>query len=144
MTTKFRVGIFITILLLATIVFTVSGLPYLRLSVALAQDGGDYGSDDDDGGGPGFDDCGGIFVGEAVVGLITSSTGIYWEPNSSSQILGLTLPAGKTFWALGYDSTGEFVQIVIACNLVWVPSGTIGPAPDMPWFNTPLPDTVVS
>jgi hypothetical protein len=142
MTTKFRIAVFVTILLVATIVFTVSGLPYLRLSLALAQDGDGYGEDDD--GGPGFSDCGGIFVDRAVVGALVADSAIYWEPDASSQIVGLSLPAGKSFWALGHDASGKFVQIVIACNLVWVPASVIGPTPWHPWFNTPLPDVIAS
>jgi len=52
--------------------------------------------------------------------------------------------AGKTFWALGVDSTRSFYKIIIACQTYWVPLDTLVPNPDDVWRGAPLPTQVVN
>lgn len=78
----------------------------------------------------------------AVVGEVTSDTRIYWAPGQISPTG--SIPAGRRYWVLGVDATGEYYKIWYECQYLWLPVGVMGPAfGDPVWQGTPLPTTVV-
>jgi len=78
----------------------------------------------------------------AVVGAFVSDAPTYWKPGELTFPL-ITIPAGKTAWALGPDSTGAYYKIIWVCDYLWVPAGTIGPNYDEVWQGKPLPTAPV-
>lgn len=79
----------------------------------------------------------------AVVGSFVADAPAYWAPGQLVENPTLTIPAGKTAWVLGVDSTGEYYQIVWVCDYLWVPRGSMGPNYDEVWNGAPLPTDVV-
>lgn len=79
---------------------------------------------------------------QSVMGLFVSDAPVYWAPDASATT-GLTITAGKTYRVTGQDATGQFRQIILQCQFVWVPFNSVGPNPDAVWNNAPLPTTVV-
>jgi hypothetical protein len=79
---------------------------------------------------------------QAVMGLFTSNATVYWAPESGAATP-LTISAGKTYRVTGQDATGQFRQIILECQFVWVPFNTVGPDPEPLWGSAPLPTTVV-
>ncbi|MFQ3567901.1 MAG: hypothetical protein SNJ59_12995 [Aggregatilineales bacterium] len=77
----------------------------------------------------------------SVVGRLTRTAQIFYAPAHLSP--GLFLDGGLAFWVVGFDQTGEYAKIVLACQYVWVEADAIGPNFDAPWFGAPLPDRVV-
>lgn len=78
----------------------------------------------------------------SVVGRLTRTAQAFYEPGKQSP--GLLLEAGKAYWAIGYDATGDYVKIVLACQYLWVEADAIGPNFEEPWLGRPLPDRVVN
>jgi hypothetical protein len=78
----------------------------------------------------------------SVVGLFVADTQTYWRPGDLTNPL-VTIPAGKTAWVLGLDSTGEYYKIIWVCNYLWVPVSDMGPNPDHVWNSMPLPTSTV-
>ncbi len=79
---------------------------------------------------------------QAVMGLFTSDATVYWAPETGAATE-LTITAGKTYRVTGQDATGQFRQIILECQFVWVPFNTVGPDPEPLWGSAPLPTTVV-
>jgi hypothetical protein len=79
---------------------------------------------------------------QAVMGLFTSNATVYWAPETGAATP-LTISAGKTYRVTGQDATGQFRQIILECQFVWVPFNTVGPDPEPLWGSAPLPTTVV-
>lgn len=61
---------------------------------------------------------------------------IFWEPDIRSQIGTLKVKAEQTFWTFptlndeankDKDEEDHFMSILIACEIVWVPKGTVVP-----------------
>jgi hypothetical protein len=77
----------------------------------------------------------------SVVGRLTRTAQIFYAPGHVSP--GNVLPGGQTFWVVGFDETGEYAKLVLACQYVWVEADAIGPNFEEPWFGAPLPDRVV-
>jgi hypothetical protein len=78
----------------------------------------------------------------AVVGEVTSTTRIYWEPGKVSPTG--SIAAGQRYWVLGVDATGEYYKIWYECRYLWLPVGVMAPAfGDPVWQGEPLPTTVV-
>lgn len=78
----------------------------------------------------------------AVVGAFVSDAPTYWKPGEVTVPL-VTIPAGKTAWVIGPDSSGQYYKIIWVCNYLWVPFGTLGPNYDDLWQGRPLPTTPV-
>ncbi len=91
------------------------------------------------------DNCGGgalvSYPDGVVQGRFVADAQLYWEPGElvTPEV---TIPAGKTFHAGGLDESGLYRQVLIVCNWVWVPVGTVGPNFEAPWFGTPLNDSL--
>ncbi len=79
---------------------------------------------------------------QAVVGRVLSATLVYWRP-SADAVVPLVLPAGKTAWVLGVDTSGHYYKIIWADKYLWVPVETMGPNYDEVWHGAPLPTEVV-
>jgi hypothetical protein len=79
---------------------------------------------------------------QAVMGQFTSNATVYWAPETGAAT-DLTVAAGKTYRVTGQDATGQFRQIILECQFVWVPFNTVGPDPEPLWGGAPLPTTVV-
>lgn len=90
------------------------------------------------------DNCGGgvnVNYPEGIVqGRFTTDALLYWEPGKLLDPE-LTIVAGKHVYAGGLDASGLYRQVLIVCDWLWVPVGTIGPNFDYPWNGTPLVDT---
>lgn len=130
---KARLGFLVSILTLTVAFFAMNGPLYANLSLAIAA--APYGED--------LVCDNGINVDDAVVGSIVAGTAIFWEPVVGSEISGLFVSPGQTFWVLGVDATNSWYKIVIACQAVWVPLDTVGPNYAEPWLGRLLPTTVV-
>ena len=79
----------------------------------------------------------------AVVGRFTADAPTYWAPGELVKPQ-VTIPAGKTAWVLGMDASGNYYQIVWACDKLWVPVSSMGPnVGDPVWDGAPLPTDVV-
>jgi hypothetical protein len=79
---------------------------------------------------------------QAVMGQFTSDATVYWAPETGAATP-LTVSTGKTYRVTGQDATGQFRQIILECQFVWVPLNTVGPDPEPLWGGAPLPTTVV-
>lgn len=77
----------------------------------------------------------------SVVGRLSAIAQLYYEPGLASP--GLFLPGGTAWWVTGLDSTGEYYQIIIACQRMWVEADLMGANFDSPWFGFPLPTTSI-
>lgn len=79
---------------------------------------------------------------QAVMGQFIADAPLYWAPGQLV-VPGLTIQAGKTYLVIGQDASGQYRKILLQCQFLWVPFGSVGPNPDAVWNNTPLPTTVV-
>lgn len=77
----------------------------------------------------------------SVVGRLSATAQIYYAPGQQSP--GLSLPGGTAYWVLGLDSTGEYYQIILSCQRLWVEADLMGPNFEPPWFGAPLPTGTV-
>ena len=85
--------------------------------------------------------CGITYPVGAVVGEIPFDQQAYYQPGLVAH--GVTINAG-TYWVTGLgkaDNGDEFYQIVIACQLLFVPANDIVPSYQSPWNGQPLPTT---
>jgi hypothetical protein len=90
---------------------------------------------------PADETCGILYPEGAVVGEIPFDQQAYYEPGLIAD--GVTINAG-TYWVTGLgkaDNGDEFYQIVIACQLLFVPANDIVPSYQSPWSGQPLPTT---
>lgn len=79
----------------------------------------------------------------SVVGAMPFGAHLYWAPGKVTSPL-LTANPGS-YWVIGQDASETYYQIVIACQLRWVPKTTMGPYSDgKNWFNNPLPTRIIS
>ncbi len=106
-------------------------------------------------------DCGGpgtgsgqltntVVVGEAaaclpipdgsVVGDMPLGAQAFYAPGQATDI---TLNPG-TYWVIGEDESGQYYEILLACQYLWVPVDTMQPSFQPPWSGQPLPTQVVS
>lgn len=82
--------------------------------------------------------CEGIVIpANAVVGAMPFHTRAYWAPFKITPEV--TVRAG-TYWVVDRDPTGEFYQIILACQYLWVPSDSMGPNFDNVWRGRPIPN----
>lgn len=79
---------------------------------------------------------------DAANGLFIADAPLLWGPGDGKST-GLTVEAGKTYLVTGQDATGHYRQIMLGCNLLWVPAGAVVPNPESPWNGTALPGSVV-
>ncbi len=77
----------------------------------------------------------------SVVGQLISPTEVFWAPGKISPDVSLSpTPDEQKFWVIGEDDSGQYYKIILSCQYVWVPVGTMAPAFDDPvWQGTPLP-----
>lgn len=123
-----------------TVVDTILGV--IDSVIDDADDGIDDGTDDTvDTPDPG-DACGGIIPAGSVVGQLSADVELYWAPAKKTEPT-VTIPAPKTLWVVGLDSTGDWTQVVWECQLLWIETGTVGPNFDNVWNGAPLPTRVV-
>jgi hypothetical protein len=74
----------------------------------------------------------------SVVGTFVLDAPLYWAPGELVAPY-TTVPAGNTAWVLGTDATGAYYNIVWACDVLYVPRGTMGPNFDAVWGGRALP-----
>jgi hypothetical protein len=79
----------------------------------------------------------------AVGATFVADAPVYWAPGKLVEPP-VTLVAGKSVRAIGLDSTGQYYQILFACQFLWVPANTLGPNYDEVWNGAPLPTGVVN
>jgi len=97
-------------------------------------------------------DCTGVIPGcdtlialnNAVVGRFVTDTRAYYQPSASSlTVPAIEIAAGKTLYVFGEDETHSYNKVLLQCQYLWVPIGTVGPNPDQVWNSSPLPTAVV-
>lgn len=126
MSKQHRIYVLLAIIFAATLIFAINGIPFVRYAQALPiVVEYTYGSGDSSPRSvPGCSEVG-INGATAQLGTILGDTRIYWEPNLSSFIGNLSISQGQTYWVIGRTAASDWFQIVIACDVVWVPAGTI-------------------
>lgn len=118
---------------LTMVVTFAVGNPFGRLSVAMAQTD-PYGADSDR--------CdNGVNLDDAVVGTLIAGTSLFFAPDENSATI-YSVEQGQTFWVVDQDETGAWFQIVLACDLFWVPADLVTSTADFPWFDRPVPRTI--
>jgi hypothetical protein len=80
---------------------------------------------------------------QAVGGQFVDNAAIYWAPGEMIDPP-VVIEVGKTYLVAGQDATGLYRKILLSCDWVWVEAGKVGPNPQAPWNNAPLPITVVN
>jgi hypothetical protein len=80
---------------------------------------------------------------QAVGGQFVDNAAIYWAPGEMINPP-MVIEVGKTYLVAGQDATGLYRKVLLSCDWVWVEAGKVGPNPQTPWNNAPLPTTVVS
>jgi hypothetical protein len=80
---------------------------------------------------------------QAVGGQFVANAPVYYAPESGAQT-GVVIQAGNTYLVAGQDATGQYREVLLSCQWVWVPANTVGPNPEAPWNGAPLPTTVVN
>jgi hypothetical protein len=78
----------------------------------------------------------------SVVGSFVANAPVYAAPGQPISPA-LSIPAGKTAWVLGRDTSGQYNKIVWSCSLLWVPANSMGPNFDAVWNGKPLPTNTV-
>jgi hypothetical protein len=78
----------------------------------------------------------------AVGGQFVTHAEVYWTPGELTNPL-VVIPLGNTARVLGTDASGQYYQIIWACDFVWVRTNTIGPNFDNVWQGRPLPAGVI-
>ncbi len=76
----------------------------------------------------------------AVGGTFVADAQTYWTPGEATDTV---IPAGNSAKVIGVDASGQYYKIAWGCNLLWVPTSTIGPNYDAVWNGMPLPTGVV-
>jgi hypothetical protein len=79
---------------------------------------------------------------QAVMGTFTENALLYWKPGAATWP-NLFVDAGKSYRVIGQDESGQFRQILLNCQYMWVETDTVGPNYDYPWNGQPLPTDVV-
>ncbi len=74
----------------------------------------------------------------SVVGTFTITTPLYFAPENGAEA-DEVIEMGKSLWVTKLDPTGQFYQVALSGQFLWVPVGTIGPTYDDVWYGTPLP-----
>ncbi len=73
----------------------------------------------------------------SVVGDLPFATPAYWAPGKLTSPV-VTVNPG-TYWVVGTDSTGDYYQIYLSCQLMWVPVDSMQPTFQSPWNGQALP-----
>jgi hypothetical protein len=84
-----------------------------------------------------------VIPAQAVGGQFVANAPVYYAPESNAQT-GVVIQAGNTYLVAGQDATGQYREVLLSCQWVWVPANTVGPNPEAPWYGQPLPTTVVN
>ena len=77
-----------------------------------------------------------IIPAGSVVGEMPNDTQAYYAPGEVAP--GVILNAG-TYWVLGTDESGQYYEILLACQYLWVPVNSMFPTGQSPWNGQPLP-----
>ncbi len=127
MSSKARLGfsLFIFLLALGGALVVFSGTPYTAFNHAMAAVSAEGYSKHEVDNSPTRPQCEGVDVSGAVQGTTTKATTLYWGPNSADRIDALTVDQGKVFWIGSRSEDGNWVQIVIACEKIWIPADAI-------------------
>ena len=100
----------------------------------------DYVSQGNCAGLPTFGSCIAL-TADAVVGDMPFATQADWAPGKEAN--GVVVNPG-TYWVLGVDETGQYYEIVLSCQYLWVPVSSMQPSFQPPQNGQPLPTSVVS
>ncbi|MCC6805543.1 MAG: hypothetical protein IT319_21865 [Anaerolineae bacterium] len=88
--------------------------------------------------------CGIPYSTDAVVGSLPFETQAYWAAGKVAN--GVTVSAG-TYWVNGVE-TGEdgsaYYEIIVSCQLLYVPVDTMQPSYEAPWNGEALPSADAS
>ncbi len=76
----------------------------------------------------------------SVVGALPESTQAFYAPGKVSP--GLFINPG-TYWVIGEDSSGQYYEIMLSCQFLWVPINSMQPSYQSPWTGQSLPTRVV-
>ncbi len=76
----------------------------------------------------------------AVVGAMPLGGQAFYAPG---KVTNITINPG-TYWVIGEDESGQYYEILLACQYLWVPIDTMQPSYQPPWSGEPLPTRVVS
>ena len=77
----------------------------------------------------------------SVVGDMPYPTQAYYSPGNVSP--GVIINPG-TYWVIGEDESGEYYQIILACQYLWVPVDSMQPSYESPQNGAALPTRVVT
>ena len=77
----------------------------------------------------------------SVVGDLPAGAQAYYAPGKISPDVFLN---PGTYWVIGEDESGQYYQILLACQYLWVPIDTMQPSYQPPWSGQPLPTRAVS
>lgn len=83
--------------------------------------------------------CGIPYSADAVVGSLPFDEQAYWAPGKVAN--DVTVSAG-TYWVNGVataEDGSEFYEIIVSCQLLYVPVDTMQPSYEAPWNGEPLP-----
>ena len=84
--------------------------------------------------------CPALPVG-SVVGALPNEQIAFYAPGKIT-VPNIVVNPG-TYWVLGQDASGEYYEILIACQYLWVPVDSMQPSFQAPWSGQPLPTQVV-
>jgi hypothetical protein len=83
--------------------------------------------------------CGIAYSADAVVGSLPFETQAYWAAGKVAN--GVTVSAG-TYWVNGVETAedgSEYYEIIVSCQLLYVPVDTMQPSYEAPWNGEALP-----
>lgn len=83
--------------------------------------------------------CGIPYSADAVVGSLPFETQAYWAAGKVAN--GVTVSAG-TYWVNGVETAedgSEYYEIIVSCQLLYVPVDTMQPSYEAPWNGEALP-----
>lgn len=83
--------------------------------------------------------CGIPYSTDAVVGSLPFETQAYWAAGKAAD--GVTVSAG-TYWVNGVETAedgSEYYEIIVSCQLLYVPVETMQPSYEAPWNGEALP-----
>ena len=76
--------------------------------------------------------------GGSAVGTFVVDTPLYWAPQADA-VTTHVITAGQSLWVTGMDASGQYQQVILSGNFLWVPAGTVSSTYDDTWGGSPLP-----
>lgn len=77
----------------------------------------------------------------SVMGDLPAGAQAYYAPGKVSPDVFIN---PGTYWVIGEDASGQYDEIMLACQYLWVPVTSMQPSYQPPWSGQPLPTRVVS